>query len=117
MYTLSPQVQVQKQMVGYVIGRSGEHINIIQTQCGVRLQFQNGTQPPPPPPPSLSRSLSLSSPPPLFLSLSMYSVCLNALKINLFLFGLQTFPVLIIVLPPSLVVQKVVREPRKWWMI
>ena len=71
MYTLSPQVQVQKQMVGYVIGRSGEHINIIQTQCGVRLQFQNGTQPPPL---SLSLSLSLS----LFtspLSLSQCTLC------------------------------------------
>lgn len=31
-------------MVGYVIGRGGEHINNIQTNCGVRLQFQNGTQ-------------------------------------------------------------------------
>ena len=30
-------------MVGYVIGRGGEHINNIQSNCGVRLQFQNGT--------------------------------------------------------------------------
>ena len=36
------QIQVLKQMVGYVIGRGGEHINNIQSNCGVRLQFQNG---------------------------------------------------------------------------
>jgi far upstream element-binding protein len=35
------EIQVLKQMVGYVIGRGGEHINNIQTNCGVRLQFQN----------------------------------------------------------------------------
>jgi far upstream element-binding protein len=36
------EIQVLKQMVGYVIGRGGEHINNIQSNCGVRLQFQNG---------------------------------------------------------------------------
>jgi far upstream element-binding protein len=35
------EIQVLKQMVGYVIGRGGEHINNIQSNCGVRLQFQN----------------------------------------------------------------------------
>ena len=29
-------------LVGFVIGRNGEHINNIQNTCGVRLQFQNG---------------------------------------------------------------------------
>ena len=36
------QVQVPKPLVGFVIGRNGEHINNIQNTCGVRLQFQNG---------------------------------------------------------------------------
>ena len=31
-----------KALVGFVIGRQGEHINNIQSTCGVRLQFQNG---------------------------------------------------------------------------
>ena len=31
-----------KPLVGFVIGRNGEHINNIQNTCGVRLQFQNG---------------------------------------------------------------------------
>jgi far upstream element-binding protein len=34
-------VQVPKPLVGFVIGRNGEHINNIQNTCGVRLQFQN----------------------------------------------------------------------------
>ena len=37
-----PQVHVPKPLVGFVIGRNGEHINNIQNTCGVRLQFQNG---------------------------------------------------------------------------
>jgi polyribonucleotide nucleotidyltransferase len=41
-FLLIAQIQVLKQMVGYVIGRGGEHINNIQSNCGVRLQFQNG---------------------------------------------------------------------------
>ena len=36
------QVHVPKPLVGFVIGRNGEHINNIQNTCGVRLQFQNG---------------------------------------------------------------------------
>ena len=36
------QVEVPKALVGFVIGRNGEHINNIQNTCGVRLQFQNG---------------------------------------------------------------------------
>eukprot|EP00731_Ephydatia_muelleri_P024181 Em0016g452a len=36
------EVQVPKGLVGFVIGRNGEHINNIQNTCGVRLQFQNG---------------------------------------------------------------------------
>lgn len=35
------EVQVPKPLVGFVIGRNGEHINNIQNTCGVRLQFQN----------------------------------------------------------------------------
>lgn len=35
------EVQVPKSLVGFVIGRNGEHINNIQNTCGVRLQFQN----------------------------------------------------------------------------
>ena len=35
-------MQVPKVLVGFVIGRNGEHINNIQNTCGVRLQFQNG---------------------------------------------------------------------------
>eukprot|EP00731_Ephydatia_muelleri_P024155 Em0016g426a len=35
------EVQVPKGLVGFVIGRNGEHINNIQNTCGVRLQFQN----------------------------------------------------------------------------
>ena len=41
-FLLIAKIQVLKQMVGYVIGRGGEHINNIQSNCGVRLQFQNG---------------------------------------------------------------------------
>ena len=36
------QISVPKALVGFVIGRNGEHINNIQSTCGVRLQFQNG---------------------------------------------------------------------------
>lgn len=36
------QIEVPKPLVGFVIGRNGEHINNIQNTCGVRLQFQNG---------------------------------------------------------------------------
>ena len=39
---LCKQVQVPKPLVGFVIGRNGEHINNIQNTCNVRLQFQNG---------------------------------------------------------------------------
>ena len=42
-YKITWQVQVPKPLVGFVIGRNGEHINNIQNTCGVRLQFQNGT--------------------------------------------------------------------------
>ena len=41
-YEIAWQVQVPKPLVGFVIGRNGEHINNIQNTCGVRLQFQNG---------------------------------------------------------------------------
>ena len=42
MQCVNLQVEVPRPLVGFVIGRNGEHINNIQSTCGVRLQFQSG---------------------------------------------------------------------------
>ena len=76
-------------MVGYVIGRGGEHINNIQSNCGVRLQFQNGT-------------------------LSHRDIQISVFECGLHHF-LQMYLVLIIVLPPYPGLMRAVREPRNGW--